>query len=316
MYITRDTLTYSDDEESCFRLIMDKLQDAHFISSYMYIYEEPVMLMSDGSWKIPKNLYLQACNNNGKTVYLSGDDRLISSDKLFFNQYTSYDRRRTLVITPLFTNNIQYGLFVGEIGIEHFQNIYPNSLQLATSLNFISLMKQQLLTQSKLASSASELSEKNKLLNKLSITDGLTGINNRRGFLDNVQHLVNSSYNEGKPAMLLFADMDNLKQVNDRFGHKNGDYAIKSIAQILQQSFDTDDVIGRIGGDEFVAFCFLDDPHTPDHLCSKIKTLSEHLNETNEKPYYVDISLGVSTFICNPTLNIEDVLASGRRIAV
>lgn len=308
MYITRDTLTYSDDEESCFRLIMDKLQDAHFISSYMYIYEEPVMLMSDGSWKIPKNLYLQACNNNGKTVYLSGDDRLISSDKLFFNQYTSYDRRRTLVITPLFTNNIQYGLFVGEIGIEHFQNIYPNSLQLATSLNFISLMKQQLLTQSKLASSASELSEKNKLLNKLSITDGLTGINNRRGFLDSVQHLVNSSYNEGKPAMLLFADMDNLKQVNDRFGHKNGDYAIKSIAQILQQSFDTDDVIGRIGGDEFVAFCFLDDPHTPDHLCSKIKTLSEHLNETNGKPYYVDISLGVSTFICNPTLNIEDVL--------
>ena len=82
----------------------------------------------------------------------------------------------------------------------------------------------------------------------------------------------------------------------------------KSIAQILQQSFDTDDVIGRIGGDEFVAFCFLDDPHTPDHLCSKIKTLSEHLNETNGKPYYVDISLGVSTFICNPTLNIEDVL--------
>lgn len=308
MYITRDTLTYSDDEESCFRLIMDKLQDAHFTSSYMYIYEEPVMLMPDGSWKIPKNLYLQACNNNGKTVYLSGDDRLISSDKVFFNQYTSYDRRRTLVITPLFTNNIQYGLFVGEIGIEHFPNIYPNSLQLAISLNFISLMKQQLLTQSKLASSAAELNEKNRLLNKLSVTDGLTGINNRRGFLDSVQSHVTSSFNEGKPAMLLFADMDNLKQVNDRFGHKNGDYAIKSIARILQESFTDDDVIGRIGGDEFVAFCFLDDPHTPDDLCQKIKTLSCQLNKTNGKPYYVDISLGVSTFICNPTLNIEDVM--------
>ena len=135
---------------------------------------------------------------------------MISSDKLFFNQCTSYDRRRTLVITPLFTNNIQYGLFVGEIGIEHFQNIYPNSLQLATSLNFISLMKQQLLTQSKLASSASELSEKNKLLNKLSITDGLTGINNRRGFLDSVQQLVKSYYNDGKTTMLLLDDMDYL----------------------------------------------------------------------------------------------------------
>lgn len=308
MYITRDTLTYSGDEESCFRLIMDKLQDAHFKSSYMYMYEEPVMLMADGSWKIPKTMYLQACNNNGKTTYLSGDDRLICSDKVFFNQYTSFDRRRTLVITPLFTNNIQYGLFVGEIGIEHFQNIYPNSLQLATSLNFISLMKQQLLTQSKLANSAAELNEKNILLNKLSITDGLTGINNRRGFLDSVQAHVNSSYNEGKPAMLLFADMDNLKQVNDRFGHKNGDYSIKCIAHILQQSFNSNDVIGRIGGDEFVAFCFLDDPHTPDHLCAKIKELSDRLNQTNEKPYYIDVSLGISTFICSPSLNIEDVL--------
>lgn len=308
MYITRDTLTYSDDEESCFRLIMDKLNASNFDSSYMYIYEDPVMLLPDGSWKIPKNLYLQACNNKGKTVYLSGDDRLISSDKIFFNQYTPYDRRRTLVITPLFTNNIQYGLFVGEIDIEYFRNIYPNSLQLAISLNFIALMKQQLLTQSKLASSAAELNEKNKLLNKLSVTDGLTGINNRRGFLDSVQAQVNSLFNEGKAAMLLFADMDNLKQVNDRFGHKNGDYAIKSIARILQESFQQDDVIGRIGGDEFVAFCFLDNPKTPDEMCEKIKKLSAQLNETNGKPYYVDISLGVTTFTCDPTLNIEDVL--------
>lgn len=308
MYITRDTLTYSDDEESCFRLIMEKLYASHFDSSYMYIYEDPVMLLPDGSWKIPKNLYLQACNNKGKTVYLNGDDRLISSDKIFFNQYTPYDRRRTLVITPLFTNNIQYGLFVGEIDIEYFQNIYPNSLQLAISQNFIALMKQQLLTQSKLASSAAELNEKNKLLNKLSVTDGLTGINNRRGFLDSVQAQVNSLFNEGKAAMLLFADMDNLKQVNDRFGHKNGDYAIKSIAQILKESFQSDDVIGRIGGDEFVAFCFLDNPNFPELLCKKIKTLSTQLNETNGKPYYVDISIGYTTFVCEPTLNIEDVL--------
>ncbi|MGN0368634.1 MAG: diguanylate cyclase [Wujia sp.] len=308
MYITRDTLAYSDDEEACFRLIMDKLQASHFDSSYMYIYEDPAMLMPDGSWKIPKNLYLQACHNKDKTYYLSGDDRLLSSDKVFSNQYTPTDRRRTMVITPLFTNNIQYGLFVAEIGIEYFGNVYANSLQLSTSLNFIALMKQQLLTQSKLASSAAELSEKNRLLNKLSITDGLTGINNRRGFMDSVQSLVNSQFNENKPAMLLFADMDNLKQVNDRFGHKHGDKAIKSIARILEQSFSEEDVIGRIGGDEFVAFCFLDSEELPAKLCDNIQALSHALNESSKDPYYVDISLGVSTFICSTTLNIEDVM--------
>lgn len=308
MYITRDTLTYSDDEESCFKLIMEKLYDSSFTSSYMYIYEDPVMLLPNGSWKVPKNLYLQACNDNGEITYLSGDNRLISSDKVFFNKYTSYDRRRTLVVTPLFTNNIQYGLFVGEIDIEFFRNIYPTNLQLATSLNFISLMKQQLSTQKKLAISAAELNDKNKLLNKLSITDALTGINNRRGFLDCVQNQVNSHYNEGKHAMFVFADMDNLKQVNDMFGHKNGDFAIKSIARILTDSFNEQDIIGRIGGDEFVAFAFLDDPQRPKVIRTLISEFSKELNDTCGKPFYIDISLGISTFTCSPTLNIEEVL--------
>lgn len=308
MYITRDTLTYSDDEESCFKLIMKNLYDSNFVSSYIYIYEDPVMLMPNGAWKVPKTLYLQACNDNGKITYLSGDNRLISSDNVFFNQYTSYDRRRTIVLTPLFTNNIQYGLFVGEIDIEHFGNIYPTNLQLATSLNFILLMKQQLSTQKKLAISAAELNEKNKLLNKLSITDALTGINNRRGFLDSVQAQANSQYNEGKHAMFVFADMDNLKQVNDMFGHKNGDFAIKSIAKILTESFDPDDIIGRIGGDEFVAFAFLDDPQRPTAIRNMIAKLSKELNDTCNKPYYIDISLGISTFTCSPMLNIEEVL--------
>ena len=139
-----------------------------------------------------------------------------------------------MVINPLFTNSVQYGLFVGEIDIEHFSNIYSTSLQLAMSLNFISLMKQQMYTQKKLSISANELNEKNKLLNQLSITDSLTGINNRRGFMDNVKSQVNAKYNEGKQAMFVFADMDNLKQVNDIYGHKNGDYAITSIANILK----------------------------------------------------------------------------------
>lgn len=308
MYITRDTLAYSDDEESCFNLIMEKLQSSHFESSYIYLYEDPVMLMPNGSWKIPNNLYLLACNDRGKTTYLSGDSRLISSNDIFFNDYTPYDRRRTMVITPLFTNNIQYGLFVGEIDIEYFGNIYPTSLQLAMSLNFISLMKQQLSTQKKLAISASELNEKNKLLNKLSITDALTGINNRRGFMESVTEQANSKYNEGRHAMFVFADMDNLKQVNDLFGHKNGDFAIKSISEILIKSFTEEDIIGRIGGDEFVAFAFLDDIQKTTTIRNTISQLSKELNDTCEKPYYIDISLGISTFTCSPSLNIEEVL--------
>lgn len=308
MYITRDTLTYSTDEESCFRLILEKLWDANFTSSFIYIYDEPVMLLPNGSWRIPSTLYLQACHDHENITFLSGDNRLISSNKIFRNDYTNQERRKTMVVTPLFTNSIQYGLFVGEIDIEHFGNIYPQSLQLSISLNFVSLMKQQLSIQKKLAVSASELNSKNELLNKLSITDALTGINNRRGFLDSVQSLVNSQFNEGKLAMVVFADMDNLKQVNDNFGHKNGDFAIKSIAKILQNSFGKEDIISRIGGDEFVAFSFLDDAGRPTQIRNTIASLSKELNDTCDKPYYIDISVGITTFACAPTLNLEEIL--------
>lgn len=308
MYIIKDTMTYSDDEDSCFKLIVQNLSDYHFISSYLYIYEDPVMLLPNGAWKIPKTLYLQAYSDNGEAQYLTGNDRMIYSENIFFNQYTDDTRRKTMVLTPLFTNNIQYGLFVGEIDVAYFGNIYPNSLQLAISLNFISLMKQQMSTQQKLAISAAELNEKNKLLNRLSITDALTGINNRRGFLDNVQTQVNSQYNEGRHAMFVFADMDNLKQVNDRFGHKNGDYAIKSIAKILKESFEPEDIIGRIGGDEFVGFAFVEDEQKPEQIKKAIAERSKALNDSCGKPYYIDISLGISTFVCSTMLNIEDVL--------
>lgn len=308
MYITRDTLTSSDDEESCFKLMMEKLEDSHFTGAFLYIYNEAVMLLPNGSWKIPKTLYLQVCDDMGKITYLSGDERIISSDEVFENKYASTKRRKTMVLSPLFTNNIQYGLFVGEIDVEHFGNIYPSTLQLSTSLNFISLMRQQLSTQKKLAISATELNEKNKLLNKLSITDELTGLNNRRGFLDSVRTEVNSQYNDGKRAMLVFADMDNLKQVNDIFGHKSGDFAIKSIADILTKCFDEDDIIGRIGGDEFVIFAFLDDPTRPAIIRNRISELSKTLNDTCGKPYYIDISIGIETFTCSPSLNIEEVM--------
>ena len=310
MYITRDTLAYGDDEESCFRLIMDKLSNSGFISSYLYIYDDPIRLMPDGSWKIPKTLLLQAANDKGVTTYLTGNERIISSSDIFSNAYTPFDRRRTLVITPLFTNNIHYGLFVGEIDISRFGNIYPNSLQLSTSLNFISLMQQQIKAQDQLVQSAEELNQKNQLLNKLSVTDALTGINNRRGFLDSVQSLVTAHENEGRRAMLIFADMDNLKQVNDKFGHSDGDFAIKSIADILTDSLDEEDIVGRIGGDEFVAFTFIEDENKPDQILNRIRRYDDDLNEDSGKPYFIDLSLGTSIFTCKPSLNIELVLHS------
>ncbi len=308
MYITKDTLTSSDDEVKCFNLIMEKLQDSGFKSAYLYLYDIPVSLMPDGSWKIPDNLLLQACNNDKVTTVFQGADRIIPSSMVFHNNYTPNNRRCTFVVTPVFTNDIQHGLFVCESDIQTFSNVYSTTLQLGTSLKFISLMKQQLAIQNRLELSMTEINEKNDLLNRLYITDELTKLYNRRGFFELVQKIVNYKTNSGKQAMILFADMDNLKQVNDKFGHKSGDFALKQIADILTKSFEKDAIIARFGGDEFVAFSLCSDLINSETVSTSIDNLSKKLNDTCDKPFYIDVSYGIACFECHETLNIEDIL--------
>jgi diguanylate cyclase (GGDEF)-like protein len=89
---------------------------------------------------------------------------------------------------------------------------------------------------------------------RLSLTDELTGLNNRRGFLlraEQMLKLVNRVHTQG---WLIYVDLDGLKQVNDSTGHDAGDRLICDAAKMLRESFRDSDVVARIGGDEFVVF--------------------------------------------------------------
>ena len=99
--------------------------------------------------------------------------------------------------------------------------------------------------------------------------------------------------------------MDNLKQVNDRFGHKEGDYALESIAGTLRKSFPKGTIIARIGGDEYAVF-------VPDMTGSTMKNITDSLNYYQEKvnvhskkPYYIEFSYGFNEFTCSESLDIE-----------
>jgi two-component system, cell cycle response regulator len=88
-------------------------------------------------------------------------------------------------------------------------------------------------------------------LQRMAIVDDLTGLYNRRGFFQIAPRHLKLAHRDGKRALLAIADMDGLKQINDSFGHLEGDRAIITVAAVLKQTFRDDDVIARIGGDEF-----------------------------------------------------------------
>lgn len=309
IYITRDTLTYGEDTEKTYSLIISKLKDLGFSASYIYVYDDEIKIHDDGQWIVPKSLFLQAYYNTSHTGVLFGESRRTPVSEIFDNEYTCYEERFTAVIVPIFTNEEHHGLFICNTDVTNFKNIYSTSLQLGASLKYMSLLNEQLTTQEQLMMSLNEIHEKNELLNHLSTSDELTGVNNRRGFMEKADYQIHIPANMNRKAMMLFADMDSLKVVNDKFGHKDGDFALKNIANILSASFRPTDIIGRIGGDEFVCFAFVDEPDFVKEVQNRIYQLSDELNASCGKPYFIEMSVGISEFTCNMEMKIEDLLS-------
>src|SRR5208337_878674 len=88
-------------------------------------------------------------------------------------------------------------------------------------------------------------------LHALSITDELTGLWNRRGFYTFAEQQLKLARRQKNKIYMLYADQDNLKEINDTWGHQEGDAALVDIAVIFKECFRDSDVIARIGGDEF-----------------------------------------------------------------
>ena len=311
MRLTRDTLLTATNDEKCYKLIAENLHNTYgFPSAYLYLYDETPTLLNDGMWNIPKYIHLQTYCKDDKAKVLSEEKRILPSYMIFDHKYTPNERRHTMVLTPLLTNEVQHGLLLCETDLSDFSKVYSTSLQLGTSLKFIHLMKQEMAIQNRLEMTMNEIRDKNDQLNAISVTDELTGLYNRRGFFDSVSQILANSSNAGKPGLVGYIDMDNLKQVNDRYGHKDGDFALTSIANTLRKSFPKGSIIARIGGDEYAVFVSDMDGTSIENIVDSMNYYQGRVNEQDNKPYYIDFSYGFKELTCEPSLNIETIMIS------
>lgn len=146
-----------------------------------------------------------------------------------------------------------------------------------------------------------------KALLTLSLTDELTGLyNRRRFFLLAEQHLKVAIRSKKRP-LLLFIDMDHLKQINDHCGHNKGDQALVHLAKILQKTFRESDIIARIGGDEFVAMLETTDENSG-ILISRLFENIENWNTGGSQPYTLSISVGSGQFDPLHPISIDELL--------
>jgi two-component system cell cycle response regulator len=142
----------------------------------------------------------------------------------------------------------------------------------------------------------------------LSLTDDLTGLYNRRRFFVLTEQYLKVAIRTKKRLLLLFIDMDDLKWINDNYGHNEGDQALVEFAKILQQSFRESDIIARIGGDEFVVL-FVSTDENSERLLTRLHENLKDYNDQRSRRYPLSISVGTAQFDPESPVSIDELLS-------
>ncbi|SRR6266498_778646 len=154
-----------------------------------------------------------------------------------------------------------------------------------------------------------ELEKANERLRNLSLTDELTGLNNRRGFAILANGLFKFARRANHPLCLLYIDMDSLKQINNTFGHAEGDTALNHFARILTETFRDSDVIARMSGDEFAALTIDANENNIAVIRSRLESNVESYNLISVRGYALSFSMGVITVDLDSTFTVDRLLA-------
>lgn len=160
-------------------------------------------------------------------------------------------------------------------------------------------------------SGVADISEIRRIEMELAVyasTDPLTGVLNRRAGMDLLTRKFEAARGGEAGFNLCFFDVDNLKIVNDTFGHLEGDAVINSVCGTILEELHSDDIIFRYGGDEFMILFENSCEEEVRKTCARIAQRFETLNKSKQKSYCIDASLGVFSYRPETNLSLEQII--------
>jgi diguanylate cyclase (GGDEF)-like protein/PAS domain S-box-containing protein len=156
-----------------------------------------------------------------------------------------------------------------------------------------------------------DVTERKKMeeeIRMLSITDALTGLFNRRGFIALAEQQIKTANRIQKKLVLFYIDLDGMKAVNDRWGHEEGDHLLVNSAKILKQTFRESDIIARLGGDEFTVLA----AEIAETTEIALKRLNERIRSYNDLPdrrYQISMSIGTVIYDPSTPCTLDELLS-------
>lgn len=210
-----------------------------------------------------------------------------------------------------------YRLIQGETPTCQVEKRYVHRLgQIVWALNSVSLVRDSEDQPVHFIFQIQDITERKRAeaaLQSLSLVDELTGLYNRRGFLAvTEQHVAAICRNEKVP-VILYADLDGLKEINDSLGHHEGDRALARAAEIFKETFRSSDIMARLGGDEFVVLAAIGPEESTESLAMRLQEKFSASNAARNHSYDLSISVGVARFDSEAEHSIEDLMARADR---
>jgi len=159
---------------------------------------------------------------------------------------------------------------------------------------------------------AGEQADADQELRQMALTDELTGLYNRRGFLVLALHQLKLCRRNSQPAIIFFADVDGLKHVNDIHGHACGDELLVRCSAVLRATFRDSDIIARLDGDEFAIFAAEQQDLSQESVCTR---LNAHIADQNAIGGQVplSVSVGAARFDPNRPYSLAELLMAADR---
>ncbi len=198
---------------------------------------------------------------------------------------------------PLHNNDRTIGYFAFEVSelFERYDFWYSMAMSISGSL---STMK----TQNELRSIIARLED-------MYVHDPLTGLFNRRGFFQHIEKKL-QEYGGSANIMMISIDVDGLKDINDEFGHLEGDNAIKTVAKALSSISIRDEICARFGGDEFIVAGINENEEYSHEFTDRFQEYIQYYNKHSEKPYEVRASVGQTIGAEKEIHNIDELIAT------
>jgi len=170
-------------------------------------------------------------------------------------------------------------------------------------------------TEVKLKKTLRQLSQSNKerekmiaALENLTLEDPLTGLYNRRGFNTIAKEYLSLANRKKMDMYLLYIDLDDLKTINDTYGHNTGDFVLVALAEILQKTFRKSDIKARIGGDEFAIFPIDTHMNGVNSALGRLKKSIDDYNSIAKHRPLLSVSTGVSCYRHSQPCSINELL--------